>query len=208
MSVKYQITLPEPLAEEMRATAARLKVPLAQFIRETMEDKLARPEVAKAQGDGPLEWMREWLRAFETPISPLASTKFCTSDRIPRYQLLRRLQVEVDQWYSAAVYATRPGLRLVTSSLVISETTSLLQSGENSQRRWIFSSASAWSPRYRSFTSTPRCNPKPGISSTAGAARVQTPVDCASFAIMRRMNIKKAFTFDQHFRTAGFEILR
>ena len=24
----------------------------------------------------------------------------------------------------------------------------------------------------------------------------------------RRMNIRKAFTFDQHFRTAGFEILR
>ncbi|MBZ5593473.1 MAG: hypothetical protein LAP39_14615 [Acidobacteriia bacterium] len=34
------------------------------------------------------------------------------------------------------------------------------------------------------------------------------PVDCASFAVMRRLNIKKAFTFDQHFRTAGFEILR
>lgn len=34
------------------------------------------------------------------------------------------------------------------------------------------------------------------------------PVDCASFAIMRRMDIKKAFTFDRHFRTAGFAILR
>jgi len=40
MSIKYQITLPEPLADEMRTTAAKLKIPLAQFIRETVEDKL------------------------------------------------------------------------------------------------------------------------------------------------------------------------
>jgi hypothetical protein len=34
-----------------------------------------------------------------------------------------------------------------------------------------------------------------------------TVVDCASFAIMRRLGIRKAFTFDQRFRAAGFEIL-
>ena len=56
MSVKYQITLPDPLAEEMRATATRLKIPLAQFIRETMEDKLR--ELKSKRGDGPLEWMK------------------------------------------------------------------------------------------------------------------------------------------------------
>lgn len=32
-------------------------------------------------------------------------------------------------------------------------------------------------------------------------------VDCASFAIMRRFGIRRVFTFDKHFRTAGFEIL-
>jgi predicted nucleic acid-binding protein len=32
-------------------------------------------------------------------------------------------------------------------------------------------------------------------------------IDCASFAIMRDLSIRKAFTFDQHFRVAGFEIL-
>lgn len=57
MSVKYQITLPDPLAEQMRATATRLKIPLAQFIRETMEDKL-RELQSKKRGEGPLEWMK------------------------------------------------------------------------------------------------------------------------------------------------------
>ena len=32
-------------------------------------------------------------------------------------------------------------------------------------------------------------------------------VDCSSFATMRRMGIKKAFTFDKHFAEQGFEIV-
>ncbi len=42
MSVKYQITLPEDLAFRMREATLSLKIPLAQFIRETMEEKLDR----------------------------------------------------------------------------------------------------------------------------------------------------------------------
>jgi predicted nucleic acid-binding protein len=38
------------------------------------------------------------------------------------------LQVEADQWHSAAVGVLHPDLRLVTSSLVINETILLLQS--------------------------------------------------------------------------------
>ncbi len=34
-----------------------------------------------------------------------------------------------------------------------------------------------------------------------------SPVDCVSFAIMNRFSIKRAFTFDQHFASAGFQIL-
>jgi hypothetical protein len=49
MSVKYQITLPEDLAFRMREATHALKIPLAQFIRETMEEKLdqlrSEPEV-------------------------------------------------------------------------------------------------------------------------------------------------------------------
>jgi len=34
-----------------------------------------------------------------------------------------------------------------------------------------------------------------------------SPVDCVSFAIMNRFSIKRAYTFDKHFTTAGFQIL-
>jgi hypothetical protein len=70
VSVKYQITLPGPLAEEMRAAAARLKIPLAQFIRETMEDKLRDLKSRKGKRR-PLEWM-ERLRV-DIPDADLAS---------------------------------------------------------------------------------------------------------------------------------------
>jgi hypothetical protein len=42
MSVKYQITLPDDLAFRMRETTRTMKIPLAQFIRQTMEEKLDR----------------------------------------------------------------------------------------------------------------------------------------------------------------------
>ena len=32
--------------------------------------------------------------------------------------------------------------------------------------------------------------------------------DCLSFAVMRALDIKKAFTFDRHFEQAGFEKMR
>ena len=40
MSVKFQITLPDDLAQELKQTAAREKLPLAQLIRETMALRL------------------------------------------------------------------------------------------------------------------------------------------------------------------------
>ena len=42
MSVKYQITLPDDLAFRMREATRSMSIPLAQFIRETMEEKLDR----------------------------------------------------------------------------------------------------------------------------------------------------------------------
>jgi hypothetical protein len=70
VSIKYQITLPEPLADEMRTTAAQLKIPLAQFIRETVEDKLRELKAQNGQAR-PLAWM-EKLRV-DIPDTDLAS---------------------------------------------------------------------------------------------------------------------------------------
>jgi hypothetical protein len=40
MSVKFQITLPDPLFHDLKRAAARQQKPLAQWIRETMEARL------------------------------------------------------------------------------------------------------------------------------------------------------------------------
>ena len=68
--MRFQITLPERLAKEIRATAARLKVPMAEFIRETMEDKL-RDLKSRKRKERPLAWM-EKLRV-DIPDTDLSS---------------------------------------------------------------------------------------------------------------------------------------
>ncbi|MDP2663291.1 MAG: PIN domain-containing protein [Dehalococcoidia bacterium] len=40
---------------------------------------------------------------------------------------------------------------------------------------------------------------------TRHGASGATYTDCVSFAVMRMLGLKKAFTFDEHFATAGFE---
>jgi hypothetical protein len=65
VSVKYQITLPEPLAQEMRTAADRLKIPLAQFIREAMEDRLRELKVSKKRKAGPLDWMKGMAKGIK-----------------------------------------------------------------------------------------------------------------------------------------------
>ena len=55
VSLKFQITLPEDLAAEMKAAAAKLGMPLAEFIRQTVQEKLQ--QVKSARPKDPFAWM-------------------------------------------------------------------------------------------------------------------------------------------------------
>jgi uncharacterized protein len=113
-----------------------------------------------------------------------------------------------DQWYEAAAEADRTDAQLVTSNLVVNETISLLQ------RRGLLSVALEFLQNTREAPDLQIIHLDPPLQSEAWdlfhryASTGANAVDCASFAIMRRLRIKKALTFDRHFRAAGFEILR
>ena len=117
------------------------------------------------------------------------------------------LTVEDDQWHRQAIKASTSYRSAVTSSLVINETISLLQ------MRGMFSTALAFLNGMRNTPQVRIVYPDQMLQSEAwdlfakwGGSGANA-VDCISFAVMRSLSIKKAFTFDSHFRTAGFEIL-
>ena len=121
------------------------------------------------------------------------------------YYLARALPK--DQWHKAAVRAVRPGMTFFTSSLVINESISLLQA------RGHVSAALAFLDRMRQNAEVQIVYADPAWQAEAWdlfgewAGSGANAVDCLSFAIMKRMGIRKAFTFDHHFRAPGFEIL-
>ena len=96
---------------------------------------------------------------------------------------------------------------MVTSAAVISETISLLQS-----RGWLsialdFLQASRDDANLEIIYTDQRIQDEAWDLFVRYAGSGASPVDCASFAIMRRHRIEKAFTFDHHFKTAGFSVL-
>ena len=112
-----------------------------------------------------------------------------------------------DQTHLRAVRAVRNGVIAITSSLVINETIGLLQT------RGFLSAALEFLRDARSNPDVQIVQVESLIQNEAWELFVRYggmgagPVDCTSFAIMRRMGIRKAFTFDRHFRAAGFDIL-
>jgi len=112
-----------------------------------------------------------------------------------------------DQWHRAALDAPKPGMIFFTSSLIINEVVSLLQS------RGYLSAALLFLERIRQSEEVQVVHPDPMLQAEGwdlfcrwggGGANA---VDCVSFAMMGRLGIRKAFTFDGHFRSAGFQIL-
>ncbi len=66
MSQKFQITLPEDLAAELKQEAARQGVPLAEFIRQTMRERL---RVAAVSHRDPLASITGIVDGAETDLS-------------------------------------------------------------------------------------------------------------------------------------------
>jgi predicted nucleic acid-binding protein len=119
---------------------------------------------------------------------------------------IARMQAR-DQWHRAAVEADDPTLELVTSNEVVNETITLLQ------ERGFLSLALDFLREIRAGSDITVVYVDAAIQAEAWdlcaryAGAGAGGVDCTSFAMMRRLGIRKAFTFDQHFRAAGFGIV-
>lgn len=116
------------------------------------------------------------------------------------------LVLKRDQWHRRARRALKPRPDLYTSSAVINETVSLLQ------QRGYFSAALEFLRSVRQDGDMRIIHADPVLQTRAWDGYAQwgasgaNAVDCLSFAVMRELGIRRALTFDQHFRSAGFEI--
>ena len=112
-----------------------------------------------------------------------------------------------DQWARMAAQVDSRNIEIVTSNLVINETISLLQS------RGFLSEALEFLRKARMNLDLMLIYIDAALQSEAWELYIRyagagaNAVDCTSFAVMRRFNIKRAFTFDQHFKKAGFSII-
>ena len=70
MSIKFQMTIPEGLAARLKREAARQRIPLAQLIRETMEERLRRKRGKPARD--PFASITNLVDAEETDLSARA----------------------------------------------------------------------------------------------------------------------------------------
>ncbi|MGA3023295.1 MAG: PIN domain-containing protein [Bryobacteraceae bacterium] len=119
---------------------------------------------------------------------------------------IARMQAS-DQWHAAAVEADDPTLDLITSNDVVNETITLLR------MRGFLSLALDFLREIRAGSDIHVVYVDAAVQAEAWdlyaryAGLRASGVDCTSFAMMRRLGIKKAFTFDQHFRAAGFGIV-
>jgi hypothetical protein len=116
---------------------------------------------------------------------------------------------ESDQWHGMAkdrfIQLSRVRTNVITTTFVI------LECGNASARRPYRAAVSRLRQELergsRLITPTMEDWRAAWAAYDQGGANSAGIVDQISFAVMRRLGISKAFTNDQHFRSAGFEIL-
>jgi predicted nucleic acid-binding protein len=95
---------------------------------------------------------------------------------------------------------------LITTNYVIVETVALVQ------RRWGLKAVRELQQEFLPLISVEwvkEAEHQAGLEVVIAAGRKDLSfVDCVSFAVMRRMGIRRCFTFDAHFKEMGFEPLR
>ena len=67
MSVKFQITLSEPLMAQLKAESERAKISVAELIRQTMDDRLRRG--ARSQKRDPFETIDGLVQSTESDVA-------------------------------------------------------------------------------------------------------------------------------------------
>jgi len=67
--MKFQVTFPDAFAEEARIVSARLKIPLARFIRDSMEQRLKELRDQSAGSRRLLERFRGVISTGETDLA-------------------------------------------------------------------------------------------------------------------------------------------
>ncbi len=68
VSVKFQLTMPEDLAVRLKEAAVRRRIPLAAFIRETMEERLRAMDGSENSQD-PFASIRGLVDSPETDLA-------------------------------------------------------------------------------------------------------------------------------------------
>ena len=69
MSHKFQITLPDDLASELRQEAAQLGVPLAELIRQAMRERLRQSRSRSRENKPPLAAIVGIVNSDETDLA-------------------------------------------------------------------------------------------------------------------------------------------
>jgi uncharacterized protein len=97
--------------------------------------------------------------------------------------------------------------QLITTNLVFAETFTLIRRGLGHAPGVSFLNNLSASPRVMKIFSDPEIEEHAQAIIRQYKDQDFSYTDAVSFALMEQKNITQAFTFDQHFKTAGFEVL-